>query len=72
MTGPVMFLTVVGALLFALGAVIVVDKRRPLRHLDDQPEPAAEGTDAYLGDGDLDRMTNERLAAESRLHRRHH
>jgi hypothetical protein len=68
-TGPAVFLTVVGALLLALAAVIVVDKRRPLRQLDDLAPPADQ-PGAYLGDGDLDRMTDERIAAESRLHRR--
>lgn len=72
MTGPVVFVAVVGALVLALGALLVVDKRRPLRHLDDRPDPPADVPGAYLGDGDLDRMTNERIAAYSRLHRRHY
>jgi hypothetical protein len=70
-TGPVVFVAVVGALVLGLGALIVVDKRRPIRHLDDRPDPLSEIPGAYLGDGDLDHHLNVRLAAESRLHRRH-
>lgn len=53
--------------LVGLASLIVVDKRRPLRRLDDQPPT---DTGPWLGDGDLNRMTDERIAAEHNLHRR--
>lgn len=67
MTGPGWLVAVAVAALCVLATVVLVDKRRPLRHLDDQPA-APERT--WLGDGDLNRMTDERIAAETRLHRR--
>jgi hypothetical protein len=68
LSGPGVLAAVAGLLLVGLAALIVFDKRRPLRHLDDQP-PTTER--AYLGDGDLNRWTDERIGAETRLHRRH-
>ncbi|MEV6897495.1 hypothetical protein [Amycolatopsis sp. NPDC051372] len=63
MTGhPAVLLVVVAVALAGLAVLVLVDKRRPLRHLDDQP-PTQVSTD-------LDQMTNERIAAESRLHRK--
>jgi hypothetical protein len=66
-TGPEWLVAVAVAALVVLAVVVLVDKRRPLRHLDDQP-PVDPGP--WLGDGDLDRLTDERIAAETRLHRR--
>lgn len=62
-----MVAAVAGLLLAGLAVLIVVDKRRPIRHLDEQPH---QDERAWLGDGDLNRITDERIAAESRLHRR--
>ncbi|WP_432846022.1 hypothetical protein ACQPXB_36115 [Amycolatopsis sp. CA-161197] len=62
MTGyPAVLLVAAAVALAGLAVLVLVDKRRPLRHLDDQPP--------QVGD-DLDRMTDERIAAESRLHRK--
>jgi hypothetical protein len=71
-TGPgwLMAAAVVG--LVVLATVVLVDKRRPLRHLDDRPDPrAVDVPGTYLGDGDLNQATDERIAAEHHLHRRH-
>lgn len=71
MTGPGWLVAVAVAALCVLATVVLVDKRRPLRHLDDRPDPQpADVPGPYLGDGDLNRMTDERIAAETRLHRR--
>lgn len=59
---------VAALVLVALAALIAVDKRRPLRALDDQPESLVAGTP--LEGGDLDHHVNLRIAADSRLHRR--
>ncbi len=66
MTGP-SWLTAatVGPVLVVLAVVIVVDKRRPMRQLDDKP--ATEPDREWLGDGDLNRWTDERIAAEHNL-----
>jgi hypothetical protein len=73
MTGPVVFVAVAGAIVLTLGALIVVDKRQPLRHLDDRPDqPPTDVPGPYLGDGDLNRRVDERITAETRIHRRHH
>ncbi|UKD55111.1 hypothetical protein L3Q65_45910 [Amycolatopsis sp. FU40] len=58
----------VGLVLVLLAIALAVDKRRPLRHLDDQPDPPHTGG-PWL-DGDLDRLTDDRIAAESRLYRK--
>ncbi len=67
MSGLGALAAVAGLLLAGLAVLIVVDKRRPLRHLDDQP---ATPDRTWLGDGDLNHITDERIAAETRLHRR--
>ena len=67
MTGLGVLAAVAGLLLTALAALIAVDKRRPIRHLDDQP-PTTDR--AWLGDGDLNHRVDERIAAEHNLHRR--
>ncbi|WP_116201308.1 hypothetical protein [Amycolatopsis circi] len=59
----------VGLVLVVLAIVLAVDKRYPLRHLDDKPEPPHTGG-PWLADGDLNQITDERIAAESRLYRK--
>ncbi|MEU7787710.1 hypothetical protein [Amycolatopsis sp. NPDC049159] len=66
MSGLGVLAAVAALVLIGLAALLLVDKRRPIRHLDDQPTD----TGPWLGDGDLDRMTDERIAAEHNLHRR--
>jgi hypothetical protein len=68
-TGPGWLIAVAAGALLVLAALILVDKRWPLRHLDDQPAPP-EVERTWLGDGDLNHITDERIAAETRLHRR--
>ncbi|WP_409186445.1 hypothetical protein F9C11_20335 [Amycolatopsis sp. VS8301801F10] len=59
----------VGLVLVLLAIVLAIDKRRPIRHLDDQPEPPHVGG-PWLGDGDLNHITDARIAAESTLYRK--
>ncbi|WP_410633322.1 hypothetical protein [Amycolatopsis sp. cmx-4-83] len=70
MTGPGVLIAAAVAALVVLAAVVLVDKRRPLRHLDDRPHHADDVPGPWLGDGDLNRATDERIAAEHNLHRR--
>lgn len=72
MTGPGWLVALAVAALCVLAVVVLIDKRRPLRHLDDRPEP--QPTDVpgqWLGDGDLNHRVDQRIAAEHHLHRRH-
>jgi hypothetical protein len=70
-TGPGWLVAVAVAGVVVLAVVVLVDKRRPLRHLDDRPDPPpTDVPGAYLGDGDLDRRVDERITAETRIHRR--
>lgn len=72
MTGPGWLIAVAVAALCVLAAVVLVDKRRPIGRLDDRPDPRpADIPVGYLGDGDLNRHVDERIAAEHNLHRRH-
>lgn len=69
MTG---LLGLAGAGLVVIAVVLAVDKQRPLGQLDDRPDPRPTDVPGpYLGDGDLNRRVDERIAAETRLHRRH-
>lgn len=71
MTGPGCLIAVAVGALVVLAVVVLVDKRRPLRHLDDRPDPQpADVPGPYLGDGDLNHRVDERIAAENNLHRR--
>lgn len=72
MTGPGWLVAVAIAAVVALATVVLVDKRRPLRQLDDRPDPPSEVPGPWLGDPDLNRMTDDRIAAESWLHRRNY
>jgi hypothetical protein len=69
-SGPGWLVAVAVAAVVVLAALLLVDKRRPLRHLDDRPEPPSDVPGQWLGDGDLNRATDERIAAEHHLHRR--
>lgn len=70
MTGPGWLIAVAIAAVVLLATVVLVDKRRPLRQLDDRSDPPSDSPGPWLGDGDLDQFTNDRIAAEARLHRR--
>jgi hypothetical protein len=70
-TGPGWLVAAAVAAVVVLAVVVLVDKRRPLRHLDDRPDPRPTDVPGpYLGDGDLNRHVDERIAAEHHLHRR--
>jgi hypothetical protein len=59
-SAPGLLAAVAGLLLVGLAAVLLVDKRRPLRHLNDQPHPQPRDLPGpYLGDGDHNRTTAE-------------
>jgi len=58
--------SIAGFALVVLGVVLAVDRVRPIRRLDDRPEPRYSDIPAA---DDMWRMTDDREAAESRLGR---